>query len=223
MHDIVDTFIAPPCHEEITILFEDEHILLINKPSGLLTLSGKNPSNKDSVHHRLVQQYDSALMTHRLDFGTSGIMLVALNKTVNANITKQFQRRSIKKNYISILEGHLIDDHGYIDEPIARDPANFPRQKICKQSGKTAVSEYQVLERTNNPIATRVLFTPLTGRTHQLRIHSQAIGHPIQGCDLYGSPETQAKADRLLLHASQLIFEHPMTGEPITGQCPCPF
>lgn len=219
----VDTFVAPVCHADIEILFEDESLLLINKPSGLLSLSGKNPLNKDSVHYRLVQRYPSATMLHRLDFGTSGVMLVALNKAVNANLTKQFQLRTIDKTYIAMLNGHLPNQTGIITEPIAKDPPNFPRLKVCSLTGKAASSAYQVLERLQNPERTRVLFSPETGRTHQLRIHSQAIGHAILGCDLYGTDDTHAAADRLLLHAATLSFDHPITGKRVLGECPCPF
>ena len=223
MTTAIDTFIAPACHEDIDILFEDEHILLINIPSGLLSLSGKNPLNKDSVHFRLVQQYPTATMAHRLDFGTSGIMVLALNKTVNAHLTKQFQNRTVLKTYIAVLNGHLAADEGCIDAPIAKDKPNFPLQKICYGSGKPAVSHYQVTERLTSPLSTRVVFTPDTGRTHQLRIHSREMGHPILGCDLYGTAQTQAMAKRLLLHALTLEFDHPISGERVMGKCPCPF
>jgi tRNA pseudouridine32 synthase/23S rRNA pseudouridine746 synthase len=196
---------------------------LINKPSGLLSLSGKNILNKDSVHFRLMQQYPTALMVHRLDFGTSGIMLLALNKSVNANITKQFQDRSVVKTYMGLLHGHLKNDQGCIDAPIAKDKPNFPLLKICHESGKQALSHYEVIERLQDPRCTRVLFKPLTGRTHQLRLHSREIGHPILGCDLYGSKQTENMADRLLLHALTLEFDHPVSGERIRGECPCPF
>ncbi len=218
-----DGFVAPACNEQIEILYQDEFILLINKPSGLLSLSGKNILNKDSVHFRLVQQYPTALMVHRLDFGTSGIMLLALNKSVNANITKQFQNRSVVKTYMGLLHGHLQNDQGCIDAPIAKDKPNFPLLKICHESGKQALSRFEVIERLQDPPSTRVLFTPLTGRTHQLRIHSSEIGHPILGCDLYGSKQTENMASRLLLHALTLEFDHPVSGERIRGKCPCPF
>ncbi len=213
----------PVCQEDIEILFEDEHILLINKPSGLLSLSGKNPLNKDSVHFRLVEQFPTATMVHRLDFGTSGIMLLALNKAINAHLTRQFQDRTVVKTYIAILNGHLTPDQGSIDAPIAKDKPNFPLQKICSESGKQALSHYQVMERSPHPLSSRVLFTPATGRTHQLRIHSREIGHPVLGCDLYGTEQTRALADRLLLHALTLEFNHPISGERIMGKCPCPF
>lgn len=218
-----DTFVAPICLEQIEVLFRDEHILLVNKPSGLLSLSGKNPLNKDSVHFRLVQQFATVTLVHRLDFGTSGIMVLALNKAVNAHLTKQFQNRTVIKTYESVLDGSLVSDSGCIDKPIAKDKANFPLQKICYASGKPASSRYRVLERVANPLSTRVLFTPGTGRTHQLRIHSREIGHPILGCDLYGSSRTHASASRLLLHAVTLEFDHPVSGERIMAKCPCPF
>lgn len=219
----LDTFVAPVCDEQIEILFQDEHILLINKPSGLLSLSGKNPLNKDSVHYRLVQQFPAATMAHRLDFGTSGIMVLALSKSVNANLTKQFQDRTVVKTYLGLLDGHLASDQGCIELPVAKDKLNFPLQKICYENGKQALSQYEVLERLQNPPGSRVLFTPVTGRTHQLRIHSREIGHPILGCDLYGTLQTKAMSSRLLLHAATLEFDHPMTGERIMGDCPCPF
>lgn len=223
MSSKVDTFIAPPCHAEIEILFQDEHLLLINKPSGLLSLSGKNPLNKDSVHFRLVQDYPTATLLHRLDFGTSGIMIVALNKTVNAEIGKQFQLGLVDKTYTAVLYGHLMEDRGLIEYPIAKDIDNFPLQKICYETGKKAVTQYQVIERLDNPSRTRVLFVPLTGRTHQLRIHSRELGHPILGCDLYKNAESYSMAERLLLHATSIEFSHPVTQEKIHGVCPSLF
>lgn len=228
----VDTFIAPPCEGEIAILYQDSDILLINKPSGLLSLSGKNPLNWDSVHYRLVQNFPTATLLHRLDFGTSGIMLVALNKSINGLLTKQFQDRTVKKQYMALLHGHLAQDEGCIDLPIAKDSDNFPLQKICKRAGKPAISQYRVLERLHNPAATRVEFTPVSGRTHQLRIHSQQLGHSILGCDLYGGVGAEevsgndvhaTYAKRLMLHATRLMFVHPVTGENIDCLCEAPF
>ncbi|WP_028470947.1 pseudouridine synthase [Neptunomonas japonica] len=218
-----DDFIAPFCAGQIDILLQDEHILLINKPSGLLSLSGKNPLNKDSVHFRLAQMFPGITMVHRLDFGTSGIMVLAFSKAVNASLTKQFQNRTVQKTYISVLSGHLDCEHGSIDAPIAKDSPNFPYQKICYEKGKQALSRFKVLSTSSNPATSRVLFTPETGRTHQLRIHSREMGYPILGCDLYGTPQTQAMSSRLLLHALTLDFDHPVTGERVLGRCECPF
>ncbi|MBL4781418.1 MAG: RluA family pseudouridine synthase [Porticoccaceae bacterium] len=223
MQPQADPFIVPLCTEQIDIVYQDEHLLLINKPSALLSLSGKHPLNKDSVHWRLVQDFPTATLAHRLDFGTSGLMIVALNKAVNGHLTRQFQERSVAKRYMALLHGHLAEDSGEIDLPIAKNRINFPLQKICHATGKPAQSHYQVLERLENPFATRVVFTPITGRTHQLRIHSGEIGHGILGCDLYASDEAFSLAPRLLLHAERIEFEHPVSGEHLKGFCPCPF
>jgi tRNA pseudouridine32 synthase/23S rRNA pseudouridine746 synthase len=225
----VDNFVAPVCLEKIDILFEDEYLLVINKPSGLFSLSGKNPLNKDSVHYRLSKHYLDIRLAHRLDLGTSGIMLLAKNKVVNANLTKQFQARSVTKRYESILVGRVLDNEGVIDLPIAKDPLLFPRLKVCHQDGKLSHSHYQVTERLDNPVCTRVIFMPVTGRTHQLRIHSNAIGHPILGCDLYGAPKTaiaiatKEMAPRLMLHALDITFDHPQSQKRMTLSSPCPF
>ena len=223
MTTVFDSFVAPVCNEEIEILFQDDSILLINKPSWLLSLSGKNPLNKDSVHFRLVQQFPTALMAHRLDFGTSGVMLLALNKTAVAKLSRQFHDRTVRKTYVAMLDGCLENDEGDVDAPIAKDKLNFPRLKICRSSGKPALSHYRVLERLKNPQRSKVLFTPKTGRTHQLRLHSREIGHPILGCDLYGSEQTQAMADRLMLHALSLEFDHPASTQRVQFTCDCPF
>jgi len=223
MTALIDDFVAPPCAGDIEVLYQDDALLLINKPSGLLSLSGKNPLNLDSVHHRLVQQFPNALLPHRLDFGTSGLMVVALNKGVAVDLNRQFQLRNVTKTYEAVLAGHVSVDEGEIALPIAKDPANFPKMKICAVSGKAAISHFKVIARQTGPDATRVLFSPLTGRTHQLRIHSAGFGHPILGCDLYGTAESHRMADRLLLHAATLEFDHPVTGERMQGKTHCPF
>lgn len=232
MSAIFDTFIAPPCHERIETLYQDEHLVLINKPSGLLSLSGKNPQNLDSVHHRLVQLFPGCTLVHRLDFGTSGLMVIARNKAINAALCQQFSERSVTKVYSALLCGYLADDEGVIDAPIAKDPALFPRMTICAIRGKPARSRYRVIERFNHQLEdgtllplTRVELTPETGRTHQLRIHCQQLGHPIWGCDLYGGrllPGTE-RTPRLMLHASGLHFVHPISKAPINVRHPSPF
>ncbi|WP_423062080.1 RluA family pseudouridine synthase [Citrobacter portucalensis] len=232
MSTILDTFIAPPCHDEIEILYQDEHLVLINKPSGLLSLSGKNPQNLDSVHHRLVQIYPGCTLVHRLDFGTSGLMVVARNKAINAALCQQFSQRTVTKVYSALLCGHLENDEGVIDAAIAKDPALFPLMSICALNGKPARSRYQVVERLYHrqeegallPL-TRVQLTPETGRTHQLRIHCQQLGHPILGCDLYGGrllPGTE-QTSRLMLHASELHFRHPISEAWMNAKNASPF
>lgn len=160
-------------------------------------------------------------MVHRLDFGTSGLLLLALNKSANAQLCAQFKARTVVKTYIAMLQGHIRCQQGIIDCPIAKDKENFPYQKICLVSGKSAQSRYELLQYEGEN--SRVAFEPLTGRTHQLRIHSRELGHPILGCDLYHRPGSQNQAPRLLLHASDLAFDHPVTGARISLHCPCPF
>lgn len=232
MSVIIDTFIAPPCHDEITLLFQDDHLLVVNKPSGLLSLSGKNPQNLDSVHHRLVRLFPGCTLVHRLDFGTSGLMVVALNKAINAALSQQFSQRSVSKTYQALLCGHLAEDEGVIDAAIAKDPAQFPRMTVCPLQGKPARSRFRVIARSHwqgregmEVAVTRVELTPETGRTHQLRIHCQQLGHPILGCDLYGGQVLPGaeQAERLMLHASGLAFTHPVSGEPLHVSAASPF
>ncbi|MDA5472219.1 RluA family pseudouridine synthase [Yersinia kristensenii] len=232
MSTIYDTFIAPPCHDKIETLYQDDHLVLINKPAGLLSLSGKNPQNLDSVHHRLVQIFPGCTLVHRLDFGTSGLMVIARNKVINAALCQQFSQRTVTKVYSALLCGHLDNNEGVIDAAIAKDPALFPLMSICPINGKPARSHYQVIERFYHKLAdqkllplTRVQLTPETGRTHQLRIHCQQLGHPIWGCDLYGGrllPGTE-QTPRLMLHASELHFVHPISNEWIKARNTCPF
>ncbi|HFF1620947.1 TPA: RluA family pseudouridine synthase [Yersinia enterocolitica] len=232
MSKIVDTFIAPLCHDKIETLYQDDHLVLINKPTGLLSLSGKNPQNLDSVHHRLVQIFPSCTLVHRLDFGTSGLMVIARNKAINAALCQQFSQRTVTKVYSALLCGHLDDNEGVIDAAIAKDPALFPLMLICATHGKPARSGYRVVERFYHELEdgrslplTRVQLIPETGRTHQLRIHCQQLGHPIWGCDLYGGrllPGTE-QTPRLMLHASELHFVHPISEEWIKISNASPF
>lgn len=232
MSAIIDTFIAPPCHEEIEILYQDDHLLIINKPTGLLSLSGKNRQNLDSVHHRLVKIFPGCTLVHRLDFGTSGLMVVARNKAINVALCHQFSQRTVTKAYSALLCGHLHDNEGIIDAAIAKDPALFPLVSICEASGKPARSRYQVIERISHqqkegrllPL-TRVKLIPETGRTHQLRIHCQWLGYPILGCDLYGGLLLSGteQTPRLMLHASELHIDNPISKERIKVVHASPF
>lgn len=232
MSTIIDTFIAPPCHDRIETLYQDDHLVLINKPAGLLSLSGKNPQNLDSVHHRLVEIFPGCTLVHRLDFGTSGLMVIARNKAINAALCQQFSERTVTKVYSALLCGHLSDDEGVIDAAIAKDPALFPLMSICSINGKPARSRYRVVERFYHELEdgtllplTRVQLTPETGRTHQLRIHCQQLGHPILGCDLYGGRLLAGteRTPRLMLHASELHFVHPISEEWIKASNASPF
>jgi tRNA pseudouridine32 synthase/23S rRNA pseudouridine746 synthase len=146
-------------------------------------------------------------------------MVIPLNKLALSHISKQFQARTVRKTYTAIVNGLINDDRGVIDLPIAADAENRPKYKICFESGKKSVTEFSVLKRDEAANTTRVLLHPVTGRSHQLRLHMQAIGHAILGCEFYASEEEKNKADRLLLHATELEFLHPVTEEKVFNVC----
>lgn len=217
---IDDLFILPACTEDLQIVQVDRDFLLINKPTRLLSVPGRHPQNRDSVISRLQVDYPGAAIVHRLDFDTSGVMVIPLNKVALSNISKQFQARSVSKHYTAVVAGLMVQDEGIIDLPIAADTG--PKYKICQQTGKPSVTEYQVLARDEQAGTTRVLLHPITGRSHQLRLHLQTIGHPILGCEFYGG-EWASAANRLLLHATDLAFLHPHTAEPVFIDVAPPF
>lgn len=210
--DIDQLFILPPCEYEIEILREEADFLLINKPPGLLSVPGRHPQNRDSVISRLEVIYPGCSIVHRLDFDTSGVMVIPRNKPALSHISKQFQARTLSKHYTAVVAGLMQQDEGLIDLPIAA--AEGPQYKICHATGKPSITEYQVIARNQQAHTTRVFLHPITGRSHQLRLHLQALGHPILGCGFYGGEFAQA-ANRLLLHATDLRFVHPVTGSEI--------
>ena len=214
-------YLVPHSQEPIRILYRDEDLLLVRKPDLLLSIPGRHPLNRDCLISRLQRQYPTASIVHRLDLDTSGIMVIPLNRPCHAHISRQFQQRLVEKTYHAIVYGFVEDDAGEIDLPIACDWHNRPRQKICHESGRPALTRFEVLKRSAD--RTRVLLRPVTGRSHQLRIHMRELGHPILGCDMYAHAEALAMAPRLLLHATSLAFEHPGTGAWLDGECPPDF
>ena len=214
-------YLVPHSQEEIAILYEDEDLLLVRKPDLLLSIPGRHPLNKDCLITRLQERYPSASIVHRLDLDTSGIMVIPLNKPTHAHISRQFQARKVEKSYIAVVYGRVEDDLGEIDLPIAADWNNRPRQIICAERGKSALTRYEVLSRELD--RSRILLRPVTGRSHQLRIHMRELGHPILGCDMYAHEKALKMAPRLLLHATTLAFEHPGSGQWLSGECPPDF
>ena len=214
-------YLVPHSKEEILILYEDDDLLLVRKPDLLLTIPGRHPLNKDCLITRLQQRYPSASIVHRLDLDTSGIMVIPLNKPTHAHISRQFQQREVQKTYIAMVFGEVKDDCGEVDLPIVCDWERRPRQKICHENGRAALTRYEVLERKGD--RSRMLLKPVTGRSHQLRIHMRELGHPILGCDMYAHETALGMADRLMLHATTLEFTHPTTGEWLRGECPAGF
>ncbi len=216
--DIDHLFILPPCDGEIEILREEPDFLLINKPARLLSVPGRHPQNRDSVISRLLPDYPGAAIVHRLDFDTSGVMVIPLNKPALSHISKQFQARTVSKHYTAVVAGLMTQEEGVIDLPIVS--AEGPKYKVCPTTGKPSVTEYKVIGRDEQARTSRVFLHPITGRSHQLRLHLQEIGHPILGCEFYGGEFAKA-ANRLLLHATDLRFMHPVSGlEVFIGSTP---
>ena len=208
----------PPLDPFLDEVYRDNYILVINKPSGLLSVPGNRPEYFDSAMTRVQKKYGFTEPAHRLDMATSGILLFALSKAAEKELKRQFREREPKKHYIALLWGKLGDkvgDTGKMNFPLICDWENRPRQKICYEHGKKAITHYEVLEYLPNN-TTRVKLTPITGRSHQLRVHSLALGHPILGDKFYANPLAKSLAPRLCLHAESLTITHPITGERMT-------
>ena len=200
-------------NQNIEIVFEDEYLAVIHKPHEFLSVPGKNVT--DSVYQRVKDLYPNAtgpLIVHRLDMSTSGLMLIAKSEEVYKNLQSQFIKRTVQKRYVSLLDWIVSQNEGYIDLPLRLDIDNRPNQLVCYEHGKSARTKFKVISRENNQ--TRIHFYPITGRTHQLRVHAShnlGLNCPIIGDDLYGT-----KANRLHLHAEKITFEHPISKEKIT-------
>jgi len=214
-------YLVPHSSEEIAILYEDEDLLLVRKPDLLLSIPGRHPLNKDCLITRLQQHHPTASIVHRLDLDTSGIMVIPLNKPSHAHISRQFQERQVQKTYHAIVFGVVAENAGEVNLPIICDWERRPRQMICHVRGRAALTRFEVLERRTD--RTRVMLKPVTGRSHQLRIHMRELGHPILGCDMYAHEEALGMAPRLMLHATTLEFTHPTTGQWLRGDCPPDF
>ncbi|MCH8537618.1 MAG: RluA family pseudouridine synthase [Alkalimonas sp.] len=201
--------VLPASTEAYRIVYQDEHLLVVNKPAMLLTVPGRHPDNQDCLIHRLQQEFPTAAVVHRLDYDTSGLLIIPLHKAALSAISKQFQARTIQKHYLAVVSGQLTPAAGRIDLAIAPDAERRPRYKICPD-GKPSVTEYQVLSYDPQSNCSRVQLSPVTGRSHQLRLHMMALGHPIVGDPFYAPAASVAKSTRLLLHAGWIRFLHPV-------------
>jgi tRNA pseudouridine32 synthase / 23S rRNA pseudouridine746 synthase len=215
---------------EFDLIYQDSALLVFNKPSGLLSVPGKGPEKADCLRTRVQQVYPEALTVHRLDMSTSGILLMARSAELHRKLSIAFQDREVKKRYVAVVDGHVkrnlenpVQEWQLIDKPIATDWINRPLQKIDPIEGKASQTHYKIVSYDAATDTTRLELAPITGRTHQLRVHLQSLGHPILGDHLYASPETMAKSVRLMLHASQLTFTHPETTEVLDLHCNAPF
>lgn len=216
-----DFVYQPPLDPYLQIVYRDKDLIVLNKPSGLLTVPGRLPEHKDCLENRVARVLPSATIVHRLDMATSGIIIMALNKPAHVAISQQFEKRKTKKRYIARVFGHVKEAQGSVDQPLICDWPNRPKQMIDHERGKQSLTHYKVLSYSDN--STLVELTPITGRSHQLRVHMLSIGHPILGDRLYAHDEALSMATRLNLHAQMLSIHHPVTQEKIEFLADCPF
>jgi tRNA pseudouridine32 synthase/23S rRNA pseudouridine746 synthase len=214
---------TPPPHTGLDILHQDDALLVLNKPSGLLSVPGRGPDRQDCLTLRVQAEYPQAMNVHRLDMETSGIMVMARSRSVHRQLSRLFQAREVHKHYIAVVDGRVEQSAGEIDLPLIADWPNRPRQKVDYDNGKPSRTRFNVMHHDARENTTRVDLAPETGRTHQLRVHLQTLGHAILGDKLYACKAVQEKADRLLLHASSLSFMHPVTGECLCFVSEVPF
>ncbi len=226
-----DFIYTPPMSPYLDIVFQDEDIVVLNKSSGLLSVPGRLPEHQDCLQNRVQRVLPTATIVHRLDMATSGIIIMALNKPAHVAISRQFEQRKTNKNYIARVFGHVKKHEGSVDLPLICDWPNRPKQKVDHENGKQSLTHYQVLSysepnsenNSSESESTLVELTPVTGRSHQLRVHMLALGHPILGDRLYAHEQALTVSPRLQLHARNLSLAHPVSGELLTFVAPCPF
>jgi tRNA pseudouridine32 synthase / 23S rRNA pseudouridine746 synthase len=216
-----DFIYQPPMKPYLEIIYQDNDLVVLNKGSGLLTVPGRLPEHQDCLQNRVKTILPSATIVHRLDMATSGIVVMALNKAAHVNISRQFEQRITKKSYLARVYGLVSEDHGDINLPLICDWPNRPKQKIDHEHGKKSQTLYRVVERDEN--STLVELTPITGRSHQLRVHMLALGHPILGDRLYAHDKALTVSPRLQLHAQMLTILHPLSGNELIFNCTSPF
>ena len=205
----------------LAILHHDSALLVVNKPAGLLSVPGKDPGKEDCLIDRLRRVFPEVLLVHRLDCDTSGVMVFALTKATQGNLGQQFEKRQTKKVYVARLSGLLEPKEGTVDLPLCVDWPNRPRQHVNHEQGKPAQTDWRVIRHDGK--TTRVRLMPLTGRSHQLRVHMLSLGHPILGDPIYAEGPARTDYPRMMLHAESLRLRHPELGKTMTFSAPVPF
>jgi len=207
----------------IEVLYVDQDLIVVGKPAGLLAVPGRGADKQDCLAARVRARWPDARVVHRLDMATSGLMLFARGVEMQRCLSRCFEMRRVDKQYIAVVQGRLPAPSGRIELPVAADWPRRPLQKVDHHFGKSALTDWQVLGVDDVLGTTRLPLQPLTGRSHQLRLHLSAIGYPILGDALYAPPAVQQRAGRLLLHASGLAFDHPLSGLRLQLQSDAPF
>ena len=214
---------TPPPDTGLSILYQDDCLLVLDKPSGLLSVPGRGVDKQDCLIHRAQAVFPDALIVHRLDMSTSGLMVLARGKAMERALSIAFQTRQVHKRYEALVAGKLLPVQGEVNLPLITDWPNRPKQMVSFELGKASLTRYQAMEYVPALDATRVSLEPITGRSHQLRVHMQALGHPILGDELYSPPQVQVQSERLLLHAAMISLPHPISGEVMTVSGAVPF
>ena len=224
-----DFIYLPPMTPYLEIIYQDNDLVVLNKPSGILSVPGRLAEHQDCLQNRVQRVLPSATIVHRLDMATSGLMIMALNKPAHVAISRQFEQRKTQKSYLARVFGSVKQSEGSVDLPLICDWPNRPKQKVDHENGKPSLTHYRVLSSSSNANedngieSTLLELTPVTGRSHQLRVHMLALGHPILGDKLYAHSEARAMSCRLQLHALKLTLFHPSTEQAMTFSAPCPF
>jgi tRNA pseudouridine32 synthase/23S rRNA pseudouridine746 synthase len=213
----------------VDFAFQDAHLLIVNKPAGLLSVPGRGEDKQDCLSARIQQLFPDALVVHRLDMATSGLMVFARGEAMQRELSRMFREREVTKRYVALVAGVLENEVGEIDLPLIVDWPNRPKSKVDYESGKPSLTRYRLLgisfdtasptQDERNLVISRVELEPITGRTHQLRLHLASIGHPIIGDTLYDG----RIAERLMLHATRLAFDHPITAKPLYFESDAPY
>jgi tRNA pseudouridine32 synthase/23S rRNA pseudouridine746 synthase len=217
---MIPDFVYNPPDVPLEILFQDDQIIVANKPSGLLSVPGKLEGRADCLVSRLQAAHWDTLLVHRLDCDTSGVMIFARTKQAQGFLGQEFEKRRAKKTYVARVWGHLTPDAGHVDLPLCADWPNRPRQMVDHVNGRPAQTDWKIIDRDAE--TTRVRLFPLTGRSHQLRVHMLAMGCPILGDPIYATGKAR-EFPRLMLHAESLTLHHPATQQLVTFTAPCPF
>ncbi|WP_180076258.1 pseudouridine synthase [Acinetobacter sp. YH12106] len=215
-------FVYCPPQEPLHIVYEDDDLVVIEKPAGLLSVPGRLAEHHDSAYLRVLDQYPQAKITHRLDMATSGILMFAKHRDAEVAVSKMFQARTVHKNYVALVQGKL-EGQGSVEVPLMTDWENRPRQMVHYELGKTAKTLYQAIGYLPQQDISRVLLTPITGRSHQLRVHMLHIGHPITGDKIYHPEPQRSPLKRMALHANYLAFSQPLSGVPVEIEVVVPF
>ena len=221
--NIQKTSILTQTNTPINVLYKDSHIIVVDKPPKLLTVPGRGPEKQDCLIHRLLADYPDTRIIHRLDMATSGIVVLALSHQAQSQISQLFAKRQVTKTYHAIVSGRLNVTEDCIDKPLICDWEHRPKQKVDYEYGKSAQTHYRVSHYYEESHTSRVILSPLTGRSHQLRVHMSSIGHPILGDYFYAPNNIYQSSKRLLLHAQAIEFIHPLENRVIAITCPTPF